>query len=439
MYTGYWNKPALSRIEKIRRVGYTEYMNISSISAREILDSRGNPTVEATVTLENGASGTASVPSGASTGSHEALELRDARSDRYNGKGVLHAVKNIEEAILPKLIGRDSRNQAEIDRLMIELDGTENKSKLGANAILAVSLAMARAAAAGEKLPLFKYLRRFAKLVKDEFILPTPMMNIINGGMHAGWTTDIQEYMILPQATTMSLRVETGAEVYQALKKILAEENFGETVGDEGGFAPAVSDNEAPFKLIMKAIEAAGYKAGQDVKLGIDAAASEWYRNGQYHLKKAGNMDSGKLADWYLELIKTYPLVSIEDPFGEDDWASFKSFTAAANIQIVGDDLYVTNKSRLERGIQDKATNAILIKPNQIGTLSETIETIELAQKNNFKIIISHRSGETMDDFIADLAVAFNADYIKAGAPAREERVAKYNRLMEIEKELETL
>ncbi len=424
-------------IGKINGVRYTVYMNIFSISAREILDSRGNPTVEATVKLEDGSIGIASVPSGASTGAHEAIELRDSRSDRYDGKGVLRAVKNIEEAILPVLAGRDSRDQKAIDTLMIELDGTENKSKLGANAILAVSLANARAAALSGKESLFRYLRRLATLEKKEYLLPIPMMNVMNGGMHAAWTTDIQEYMIMPLGETMAERVRIGAEIYHHLEKIISAAGYGTSVGDEGGFAPQVGDNEEPFQLIMKAIEAAGYAAPANVQLALDAAASEWYRNGQYHLKKGGNMDSAKLAEWYLGLAKKYPLVSIEDPFGEDDWSSFKDFTAQAGIQVVGDDLYVTNKSRLERGIQDKATNAILIKPNQIGSLSETIETIELAQKNNFNIIISHRSGETMDDFIADLAVAFNAKYIKSGAPAREERVAKYNRLMEIERELE--
>lgn len=420
---------------------YNVFMTISSITAREILDSRGNPTVEATVVLNDGSTGTASVPSGASTGTYEAVELRDARSDRFEGRGVLHAVKNIEETIAQVLIGMDASSQEAIDKAMIQLDGTPNKSKLGANAILAVSLATARAAANAAHQPLFKYLRQFFPMAAPEYILPIPLMNIINGGAHAAWSTDIQEYMIIPQAKTMADRIRMGTEVYEALKDIIHTHGYNETIGDEGGFAPAVSGNEEPFDLIIQAIQKAGYEAGKDISLGIDAAASEWYRNGQYHLKKQGNMDSGKLSDWYHDLIKKYPLISIEDPFGEDDWSIFKNFTASCDetIQIVGDDLYVTNVSRIERGIQEKATTAVLVKPNQIGSLFETIEAIKLAQKNGFKTIISHRSGETMDDFIADLAVAANAGQIKAGAPARGERVAKYNRLMEIERELEIL
>jgi enolase len=413
-------------------------MNIATITAREILDSRGNPTVEATVTLDQGSVGIATVPSGASTGSYEAVELRDARSDRYDGKGVLHAVKNIETSIAEALIGQDVRDQAGIDKIMMALDGTANKSKLGANAILAVSLAVARAAAAFEKIPLYAYLRKFFPEAGSEYILPIPLMNIMNGGAHAGWTTDIQEYMIMPQAESMAERVRMGEEIYQALKVVIEEAGYSETIGDEGGFAPAVTDNEEPFKLVMKAIASAGYTSGEDVTLAIDAAAAEWYRNGQYHLKKQGNMDSARLVEWYHDLIKKYPLVSLEDPFGEDDWSSFTSFTASldSKIQVVGDDLYVTNVNRIEQGIQAKATTAVLIKPNQIGSLTETIAAIQLAHSNNLKTIISHRSGETMDDFIADLAVAANSGQIKAGAPARGERVAKYNRLMAIEEEL---
>lgn len=413
-------------------------MNITAITAREVLDSRGNPTVEATVTLDHGSVGSATVPSGASTGSYEAVELRDVRSDRYDGKGVLHAVKNIETSIAEALLGQDVRDQAGIDKIMMALDGTANKSKLGANAILAVSLAVARAAAASEKIPLYVYLRKFFPEAGSEYILPIPLMNIMNGGAHAGWTTDIQEYMIMPQADTMAERVRMGEEIYQALKVVIEEAGYSEAIGDEGGFAPAVNDNEEPFKLVMKAIGSAGYKPGEDVTLAIDAAAAEWYRNGQYHLKKQGNMDSARLVEWYHDLIKKYPLVSLEDPFGEDDWNSFTSFTASldSKIQVVGDDLYVTNVNRIEQGVQAKATTAVLIKPNQIGSLTETIAAIQLAHSNNLKTIISHRSGETMDDFIADLAVAANSGQIKAGAPARGERVAKYNRLMAIEEEL---
>ncbi len=413
-------------------------MNITSIHAREILDSRGNPTVEATVKLANGLEGTASVPSGASTGTYEALELRDTRSDRYDGRGVLHAVKNIEETISSALAGKDIFDQAAIDETMLLLDGTPNKAKLGANAILAVSLAAARVGAAAAKEPLYVYLRRLFPTLGPIFNLPTPLMNVLNGGAHANWVTDIQEYMIIPQAETMSERIRYGEEVYQALKEVIKEASYDISIGDEGGFAPTVTDNEEPFRLILMAIEKAGYKAGTDIKLGIDAAASEWHKNGQYHLKKGGNLDALKLSDWYRELVKKYPLVSIEDPFGEDDWATWTKFAATVDkdLQIVGDDLYVTNVKRIERGIQEKATTAVLIKPNQIGSLSETIAAITLAKEAGQKVIISHRSGETMDDFIADLAVASGADQIKAGAPARGERVAKYNRLLAIEEEL---
>lgn len=413
-------------------------MNISAITAREILDSRGNPTIEATVRLVDGSEGIASVPSGASTGTYEALELRDARSDRYNGKGVLRAIKNIETTISDALVGFNVQDQAGLDAVMLKLDGTDNKSKLGANAILAVSLASARSAAVSEKVPLYTHLRKFFPEAGNEYILPIPLMNIMNGGAHANWTTDIQEYMIMPQSETMAERVRMGEEIYQSLKTIIEKAGYSDAIGDEGGFAPEVKDNEEPFALILEAIEAAGYEAGKDVYLAIDAAASEWYRNGQYHLKKQGNMDSLRLVEWYQSLIKKYPLTSLEDPFGEDDWSSFRDFTAKVDnkIQVVGDDLYVTNVNRIERGIQEKATTAVLIKPNQIGTLSETIAAIRLAHNNGQKTIISHRSGETMDDFIADLAVAANSGQIKAGAPARGERVAKYNRLMEIEKDL---
>lgn len=413
-------------------------MNISKILAREILDSRGNPTVSATVILDSGMMGTAAVPSGASTGQYEAVELRDGKDDRYQGQGVLKAVKNITETLQEALIGQPANEQSTIDRIMLDLDGTENKSKIGANAILAVSLACARAAAAEHKVPLYRYIREVAGFGPLP-LLPVPLMNIINGGRHADWATDIQEYMVMPiGATSFSEGLRMGTEVYHALKKIIVESGNLAVVGDEGGFVPKSEDNEAPFKLIMKAIEAAGYKPGVDLALAIDAAASEWYKNGQYHLKKDGARDAAKLKDWYVNLSKRYPLVSIEDPFGDDDWQSFTALTEeiGSTQQIVGDDLYVTNKARLERGIQVKASNAILIKPNQIGTLTETIETINLAQASHLKVVISHRSGETSDDFIADLAVACGAGQIKTGAPARGERVAKYNRLLEIEEEL---
>lgn len=426
-------------VGKEYRLGYNKPMHIKTITAREILDSRGNPTVEATIHLENGIMGTASVPSGISTGTYEALELRDSHSDRYEGRGVLHAVKNIEEGISEALRGKDIFNPKALDEVMLNLDGTDNKSKLGANAILAVSLASARAGANAEQLPLYVYLRQiFFPELKKQFILPIPLMNIMNGGAHAGWVTDIQEYMILPQAESMAERIRQGTEVYEALKETISKAGLAQTVGDEGGFAPEAESNTQPFELIIAAIKEAGYRPGVDIQLGIDAAASEWYRNGQYHLKKQGNMDSQTLAKWYDEFLDRYFLTSIEDPFGEDDWSAFSDYTSRSGkkVQIVGDDLYVTNPKRLKQGIQEKATNAILIKPNQIGSLSETVETIKLAQENGLKTIISHRSGETMDDFIADLAVACNAGQIKAGAPARGERVAKYNRLMAIEEEL---
>ena len=412
-------------------------MNITSILGREILDSRGNPTVEATVTLDSGISATAAVPSGASTGQYEAKELRDGKEDRYNGLGVTKAVKNINEILANALIGMAADAQTDIDHEMIKLDGTADKSKIGANAILAVSLACARAASKEHDVPLYRYIREIAGFGPLP-LLPVPMMNIINGGRHADWATDIQEYMVMPiGAQNFSEGLRMGTEIYHALKKLIVNEGGLALIGDEGGFVPASEDNEAPLKLIMQAINAAGYKAGTDVALAIDAAASEWYKNGQYHLKKEGARDAAKLKEWYLDLAKKYPLISIEDPFGDDDWQSFASLTAQADkLQIVGDDLYVTNKTRLERGIQEKSSTAILIKLNQIGTLTETIETINLAQSHQFKVIISHRSGETPDDFIADLAVACGAGQIKTGAPARGERVAKYNRLLEIEAEM---
>lgn len=409
-------------------------MNIISISSREILDSRGNPTVSATVTLDSGVKASAAVPSGASTGQYEALELRDGKDDRYHGQGVLKAVKNIVETIQPALIGKRADEQSEIDNIMLKLDGTETKSKLGANAILAVSMACARAAAIERGLPLYRHLREVAGFGPLP-LMPVPLMNIINGGRHADWATDIQEYMILPVgAASFSDGLRMGSEIYQSLKKIIVKRGDLAVVGDEGGFVPKSETNETPFELILEAIKDSGYEAGKDVVLGIDAAASEWYKNGQYHLKKDGLKEVPKLIEWYKDLAKKYSLVSIEDPFGDDDWQAFSQLTKElGGTQIIGDDLYVTNKNRLERGIQEKATNAILIKPNQIGTLTETFETINLAQKNNLKVIISHRSGETPDDFIADLVVACGAGQIKTGAPARGERVAKYNRLLEIE------
>lgn len=415
-------------------------MKIKDIKALEILDSRGNPTVAATVTLDNGATGTAMVPSGASTGSYEAVELRDGDKNRYNGLGVMTAVKNIEEKIKPALVGLDPEDQAEIDNIMIKLDGTDNKAKLGANAILAVSMATARAAANGLKLPLYEYLTKFNPDFSGQYEMPVPMMNVLNGGKHANWATDIQEYMILPiGAKTIAGAIRICAEIYQALKKVLKDRGYNITVGDEGGFAPAVASNEETFILLADAVRAAGYSVGEDVVFGIDAAATEFYQDGAYDLKKEGKTLSGsELIDFYSDLQTKYPIYSFEDVFAEDDWASFKEFTAANKnlVQVVGDDLYVTNVKRLEKGIADKSSNSILIKLNQIGTLTETVEAVLLARKNNMTAVISHRSGETEDAFIADLVVALGAGQIKTGAPARSERTAKYNRLLEIEAEL---
>lgn len=415
-------------------------MKIKDIKALEILDSRGNPTVSATVILDSGAAGTAMVPSGASTGSYEAVELRDGDKNRYNGLGVLTAIKNIEEIIKPALIGMNPENQTEIDETMIKLDGTENKAKLGANAILAVSLAVARAAANGLNIPLYKYLVKFNPDFKGKYEMPVPMMNVLNGGKHANWATDIQEYMILPiGAKTIVGAVRICAEIYQALKKVLKDRGYNITVGDEGGFAPAVASNEETFILLADAVRGAGYTLGEDIVFGIDAAATEFYADGVYNLKKENKKMSGsELIDFYSDLQTKYPIYSFEDVFAEDDWESFKAFTEVNHnlVQVVGDDLYVTNVKRLEKGIAEKSTNSILIKLNQIGTLTETIKAVLSARRHRMTAVISHRSGETEDSFIADLVVALGAGQIKTGAPARSERTAKYNRLMEIEAEL---
>lgn len=416
-------------------------VKIKSINAVEILDSRGNPTVEAEVVLEDGAIGNAAVPSGASTGSYEAVELRDGDAKRYNGLGVLKAIENIEKIIAPKLIGLEAADQKAIDMAMIDLDGTENKARLGANAILAVSLAVARAAAKSEGKPLYQYLSKFNPDFDGRFIMPIPMMNIMNGGKHANWATDIQEYMILPVgAKTEAEAVRMCAEIYSSLKKVLKDKGYGTTVGDEGGFAPAVSSNKEPFELMSEAVKKAGYELGRDIVFGIDAAATEFYQDGKYNLNKEGKVvSSEELAEFYMEnIVKHYPIKTMEDIFSEDDWQGFEDFTAKVGdkIQIVGDDLYVTNINRLKRGIEEKTANSILIKLNQIGSLTETIEAILLAHRNKMTAVISHRSGETEDDFIADLVVAMGAGQIKTGAPARSERTAKYNRLIKIEKEL---
>ncbi len=422
-------------------------MKIKKIIAREILDSRGNPTVEAEVFCDN-FSTKSSVPSGASTGTHEALELRDGDKKRYGGKGVLKAVKNINTIIAEKLCGMNVADQEKIDDTMIELDGTENKGNLGANAILAVSLACARAGAMSEKLPLYKYINKtfgFAKMS-----LPQPMMNILNGGAHADWAADFQEFMILPKAVNFSEKVRIGAEVFHALKNVLKKNKLATGVGDEGGYAPNLKINEDGFKLIAEAIREAGYKPGQNVEFAIDAAASEFYENGKYNFKKdptspklrgasKKNFTVKQLMSFYKNLVKKYPLISIEDGFAEDDWDAWKVMKQEfPSTMQVGDDLFVTNVKRLGRGINEKVANAILIKVNQIGTLSETVDAIKLAQENKYKIVISHRSGETADTFISDLAVGCGAEYIKTGSLSRSERVEKYNRLMAIEEEIKS-
>ncbi|MFH0951194.1 MAG: phosphopyruvate hydratase [bacterium] len=416
------------------------FMKIRSIKALEILDSRGNPTIETTVSLEDGARGVAAVPSGVSTGSHEAVELRD-HDDRYHEQGVQKAIANVDK-ISTKLLGAEAADQEAIDQIMIDLDGTDNKSNLGANAILSVSLAVACAQALSEKKPLFNYLTKFNPQHDGKYHLPIPLMNIMNGGQHANWASDIQEYMILPVgAKDFAEAMRCGAEVYAALKKVLQDEGYETAVGDEGGFAPQVKTNDEPFDLISQAVTAAGYKMGQDVVLGIDAAASEFYEKDKssYHLRKAGQLTTEELSKFYQGLVAKYPIVSLEDIFAEDDWDGFATWLKKnPHLQLVGDDLYATNLQRLQKGIKQKATNSILVKLNQIGTLSETIAVILAARQAGLTSIISHRSGETEDTFIADLSVAMGTGQIKTGAPARSERTAKYNRLLHIADQLES-
>ena len=407
-------------------------MNIKNIIAREILDSRGNPTVEVDVILESGTIGRAAVPSGASTGEREALEMRDGDKKRFGGKGVLNAVINVNEKIKPVIIGMDVFDQYSIDSAMLELDGTKTKSNLGANAILGVSMACLKAAAKEKKMPLYKY-------VGEGTTLPVPMMNILNGGAHADNKLDFQEFMIIPQRDTIHERVRVGSEVFHALKSVLNERKLSTGVGDEGGFAPDLESNTEGFELIMEAIKKAGYEPGIDVKLAIDVAASEFYSDGKYNLVGEGrSLTTDELIDFYKELVSKYPIISIEDPVDENDWEGFAKITKELGnkVQLVGDDLFVTNKECLQKGIDLKAGNAILLKVNQIGTITETLETIKLAKENGYKTIISHRSGETEDTTIADLAVALNCGQIKTGAPCRSERVAKYNQLLRIEEEL---
>jgi enolase len=409
---------------------------IADIHAREILDSRGNPTVEADVYLSSGVMGRAAVPSGASTGEHEAVELRDNDPERYGGKGVLLAVQNIAETISPALAGADPMDQMGIDAAMIEMDGTPNKSNLGANAILAVSLATARAAAQELGIPLWRYLG--GPLTR---VLPVPMMNILNGGAHATNTVDFQEYMIIPvSAESFSDAVRMGAEVFHSLKKVLVKRKLSTGVGDEGGFAPDLKSDEEAITVVLEAIQGAGYTPGKDIALALDCAASELYKDGKYTFKKsgAGTRDSKGMVELYTQWIDQYPIVSIEDGLHEDDWDGWKLLTEAIGdrCQLVGDDLFVTNTERLARGIEMGVANAILIKVNQIGSLTETLDVIQLAAWNAYGVVVSHRSGETEDTTIADLAVATNAGQIKTGAPSRAERTAKYNQLLRIEEEL---
>ncbi|WP_456395400.1 phosphopyruvate hydratase [Desulfurobacterium sp.] len=409
---------------------------IVDVKAREILDSRGNPTVEVEVTLETGVTGRAAVPSGASTGEREALELRDKDPKRYLGKGVLKAVNNVNQEIAPALIGLESTDQTNIDRLMIELDGTENKSRFGANAILGVSMAVCRASALELDLPLFKYIGGVN--AKE---LPVPMMNILNGGVHADNNVDIQEFMIMPVGgKTFAESLRMGVEIYHNLKKVLREMGHSTNVGDEGGFAPNLSSNEEALQVIMKAIEDTGYVPGEDVMLALDAASSEFYKGeGIYELAGEGKtLKREELIDFYRNLVDKYPIISIEDGMAENDYEGWKLLTAALGnrIQLVGDDVFVTNTELLALGIKDGFANSILIKLNQIGTVTETLDAIEMAKRANYTTVISHRSGETEDPFIADLAVAVNAGQIKTGAPARSERNAKYNQLLRIEETL---
>ncbi len=408
---------------------------ITDVLGREIIDSRGNPTVEADVTLASGAVGRAAVPSGASTGTREAVELRDGDASRYGGKGVLGAVANVNGEIRDALIGFDGTEQAGLDEKLIALDGTDNKARLGANAILAVSLATAHAAAAESRQPLFRYLG-----AEDPVILPVPMMNIINGGAHADNSVDIQEFMILPVgAESLAEALRCGAEIFHALKAVLHERGLSTAVGDEGGFAPDLPSNEAALGTILQAIEAAGYRAGEDVFLGLDVASSEFYDNGVYHLESEGRrFDAAQFTDYLDDLVKRYPIVSIEDGMAEDDWDGWSLLTErlGSHVQLVGDDVFVTNTRILRRGIDARVANAILIKPNQIGTLTETIAAIDMATAVGYGAVISHRSGETEDCTIADIAAATSATQIKTGSMSRSDRLAKYNQLLRIEQAL---
>ncbi len=414
--------------------------SIIGVYAREILDSRGNPTVEVEVYLEDGGFGRAGVPSGASTGMYEAVELRDGDKSRYLGKGVQNAVDHVNEIIAPEIIGMDSLDQVEIDQLMISLDGTPNKGKLGANAILGVSMAVAKATADSIGVPFYQYLGG-----TNAKTLPVPMMNILNGGSHADNNVDIQEFMVMPVgAKTFAEALRMGAEIYHQLAKVLKSKGLNTAIGDEGGFAPDLGSNEEAIQVILEAVAAAGYKAGEEIRIALDVAASEIYDKEEklYHLASEGKkLTSAQMVDYYEELVDKYPIISIEDGLDEDDWEGFKLMVErlGGRIQIVGDDLFVTNTEKLARGIQEKAANSILIKLNQIGTITETLDAIEMAKRAGFTTVISHRSGETDDTTIADLAVAVNSGQIKTGAPARIDRVAKYNQLIRIEEMLDVM
>lgn len=408
---------------------------IEEVWAREILDSRGNPTVEVEVVLEDGVVGRAAVPSGASTGTHEAVELRDGDKGRFGGKGVLKAVEHVNNEIAAEIVGLNALEQREIDRTLIELDGTENKSHLGANAILGVSLAVARAAAEWVGLPLYRYIGGVGAN-----LLPVPLMNVLNGGRHADNNLDLQEFMIVPVgAPTFADALRMGAEVYHSLRRILHERGLSTAVGDEGGFAPYLEANEEALKLLVAAIESAGYKPGEDVALALDPAANEFFRDGSYYLEGEGRrLTAAEMTEYYADLIGRYPIISLEDGLAEEDWEGWEDLTRrlGKTVQLVGDDIFVTNPQRLSRGISFGVANSILIKLNQIGTLTETLDTIALARRAGYSTVISHRSGETEDTFIADLAVATGAGQIKTGAPCRTERVAKYNQLLRIEEQL---
>ena len=407
---------------------------IEDVRAIELLDSRGNPTVGAVVTLANGAVGSAATPSGASTGAHEAVELRDGGS-RYLGKGVQQAVRNIDDRIAHEVIGLDALDQAAVDRAMSELDGTPNKGKLGANAILAVSLATARAAANALQVPLYRYLGG-----PNGRVLPVPMMNVINGGQHADNAVDMQEFMLLPVGfATFGSALRAGVETFHHLRKVLADRGYNTNVGDEGGFAPDLKSNQEAIEVLLEAIEKAGYAPGDEIAIALDPASTEFYRDGRYHLEAEGKvLDTDGMIDYWEEWVSKYPILSIEDGLAEDDWEGWAKLTARIGdrVQLVGDDLFVTNSSRLKRGIDESVANSILVKVNQIGTLTEAMDAIELAKSYGYRNVISHRSGETEDTFIADLAVAVNAGQIKTGSASRSDRTAKYNRLLQIEQEL---